>query len=112
MKVSFFHCLIYSHTVQVEIDRGQIEEPTLDLCASVGTVSFIHNRCEVADRQAGTMNVGGFGVPFSPYSEGLTAMLAEALPHDRMKALDIKVELSKADVYDKTYAMVQPPLSV
>lgn len=54
MKVAFFRCLTCSHTVQVEIDRGRIEEPERcprDVCGSVGTMSLIHNRCEFADRQ-------------------------------------------------------------
>ena len=54
MKVAFFRCLTCSHTVQVEIDRGKIEEPARcprDVCASVGTMSLVHNRCEYADRQ-------------------------------------------------------------
>ncbi|KAH9474787.1 DNA replication licensing factor mcm4 [Psilocybe cubensis] len=54
MKVAFFRCLTCSHTVQVEIDRGKIEEPRQcprDVCASVGTMSLLHNRCEFADRQ-------------------------------------------------------------
>lgn len=40
--------------MQVEIDRGKIEEPARcprDVCASVGTMSLVHNRCEFADRQ-------------------------------------------------------------
>ncbi|TFK53044.1 MCM-domain-containing protein [Heliocybe sulcata] len=54
MKVAFFRCLTCSHTVQVEIDRGKIDEPSRcprDVCASVGTMSLVHNRCEFADRQ-------------------------------------------------------------
>jgi DNA replication licensing factor MCM4 len=54
MKVAFFRCLTCSHTVQVEIDRGKIEEPgrcPRDVCGSVGTMSLVHNRCEFADRQ-------------------------------------------------------------
>ncbi|KAF8186418.1 hypothetical protein BJ912DRAFT_1043146 [Pholiota molesta] len=54
MKVAFFRCLTCSHTVQVEIDRGKIEEPARcprDVCASIGTMSLVHNRCEFADRQ-------------------------------------------------------------
>lgn len=54
MKVAFFRCLTCSHTVQVEIDRGKIEEPTKcprDVCDSIGTMSLVHNRCEFADRQ-------------------------------------------------------------
>lgn len=54
MKVAFFRCLTCHHTVQVDIDRGKIEEPTRcprEVCASVGTMSLVHNRCEFADRQ-------------------------------------------------------------
>lgn len=54
MKTAFFRCLTCSHTVQVEIDRGKIDEPARcprDVCASVGTMSLVHNRCEFADRQ-------------------------------------------------------------
>ncbi|TDL28000.1 MCM-domain-containing protein [Rickenella mellea] len=54
MKTAFFRCLTCSHTVQVEIDRGRIDEPARcprDVCASVGTMNLVHNRCEFADRQ-------------------------------------------------------------
>lgn len=54
MKVAFFRCLTCHHTVQVEIDRGKIDEPQRcprDVCASLGTMSLVHNRCEFADRQ-------------------------------------------------------------
>lgn len=54
MKVAFFRCLTCSHTVQVEIDRGKIDEPARcprDVCASIGTMSLVHNRCDFADRQ-------------------------------------------------------------
>ncbi|KAL5478394.1 CDC54 [Sanghuangporus weigelae] len=54
MKVAFFRCLTCSHTVQVEIDRGRIDEPDRcprDVCASLGSMTLVHNRCEFADRQ-------------------------------------------------------------
>ena len=54
MKVAFFRCLTCNHTVQVEIDRGKIDEPAAcphDVCASVGTMSLVHKRCEFVDRQ-------------------------------------------------------------
>ncbi|KIK52094.1 hypothetical protein GYMLUDRAFT_374163 [Collybiopsis luxurians FD-317 M1] len=54
MKVAFFRCLTCSHTIQVEISRGRIAEPSRcprDVCASIGTMSLIHNRSEFADRQ-------------------------------------------------------------
>ncbi|KAI1792411.1 MCM-domain-containing protein [Ganoderma leucocontextum] len=54
MKVAFFRCLTCNHTVQVEIERGKIDEPgrcPRDVCATVGSMSLVHNRCEFADRQ-------------------------------------------------------------
>ncbi|WFD30839.1 DNA helicase [Malassezia sp. CBS 17886] len=54
MKQAFFRCLVCSHTVTVEIDRGRITEPhrcPRDVCNQLGTLSLIHNRCEFADRQ-------------------------------------------------------------
>ncbi|KAH9952563.1 hypothetical protein BGW80DRAFT_1452203, partial [Lactifluus volemus] len=54
MNAAFFRCLTCNHTMQVGIDRGKIDEPAAcprDVCASVGTMSLVHNRCEFADRQ-------------------------------------------------------------
>ena len=54
MKVTFFHCLTCNHTIQVKIDCGKIDEPASyprDVHASVGTLSLVHNRCEITDRQ-------------------------------------------------------------
>ncbi|KZT04871.1 MCM-domain-containing protein [Laetiporus sulphureus 93-53] len=54
MKVAFFRCLRCNHTVQVEIDRGKIDEPARcprTVCGSVDSMSLVHNRCEFADRQ-------------------------------------------------------------
>lgn len=54
MKVAFFRCSTCSHTIQIEIDRGKIEEPSRcprDVCNTIGSLTLIHNRCEFADRQ-------------------------------------------------------------
>jgi len=54
MKVAFFRCLTCNHTIQVEIDCSKIDEPAScprDVCASVGTLSLVHNRCEITDHQ-------------------------------------------------------------
>ncbi|PWN25165.1 putative replication licensing factor MCM4 [Jaminaea rosea] len=54
MKQAFFRCLACNHTVQVELDRGRIAEPSRcprDVCGQDGTITLIHNRCEFADRQ-------------------------------------------------------------
>ncbi|SGY39593.1 BQ5605_C003g02243 [Microbotryum silenes-dioicae] len=54
LPIAFFRCDACSHTVSVELDRGQIAEPDKcprEVCALQGSMSLIHNRCEFADRQ-------------------------------------------------------------
>jgi len=54
MQIAFFRCLVCQHTMQVEIDRGRINEPERcprDVCNSQGSMSLIHNRCEFTDKQ-------------------------------------------------------------
>jgi DNA replication licensing factor MCM4 len=54
MKVAFFRCLVCSHTQQAEIDRGKITEPDRcprDVCAALGSMTLVHNRCEFSDQQ-------------------------------------------------------------
>jgi len=92
MKVAFFRCLTCSHTVQVEIDRGKIEEPARcprDVCASVGTMSLIHNRCEFADRQVIRLQETPDAVPDgqTPHTVSLSVydeLVDVAKPGDRL----------------------------
>lgn len=52
--IAFFRCLNCSHTVTVDVDRGQIAEPDRcprEQCNLQGSMALIHNRCEFADRQ-------------------------------------------------------------
>jgi DNA replicative helicase MCM subunit Mcm2 (Cdc46/Mcm family) len=51
---AFFRCLVCSHTMQVDIERGKIAEPDIcprEVCRSKGSMSLIHNRCAFADKQ-------------------------------------------------------------
>ncbi|KAG5642091.1 hypothetical protein DXG03_003615 [Asterophora parasitica] len=92
MKVAFFRCLTCSHTVQVEIDRGKIEEPARcprDVCASVGTMSLVHNRCEFADRQVIRLQETPDAVPDgqTPHTVSLSVydeLVDVSKPGDRM----------------------------
>jgi DNA replication licensing factor MCM4 len=92
MKVAFFRCLTCSHTVQVEIDRGRIEEPShcpRDVCASVGTMSLVHNRCEFADRQVIRLQETPDAVPDgqTPHTVSLSVydeLVDVAKPGDRL----------------------------
>ncbi|KAL1408667.1 MCM DNA helicase complex subunit [Vanrija albida] len=54
MKTAFFRCIVCQHTMQVEIDRGQIREPERcprDECNTSGSMMLIHNRSEFIDKQ-------------------------------------------------------------
>jgi DNA replication licensing factor MCM4 len=92
MKVAFFRCLTCSHTVQAEIDRGKIEEPARcprDVCASVGTMSLVHNRCEFADRQVIRLQETPDAVPDgqTPHTVSLSVydeLVDVAKPGDRL----------------------------
>ncbi|KAH9000555.1 MCM-domain-containing protein [Lactarius hatsudake] len=92
MKVAFFRCLTCNHTVQVEIDRGKIDEPAAcprDVCASVGTMSLVHNRCEFADRQVIRLQETPDAVPDgqTPHTVSLSAydeLVDVSKPGDRL----------------------------
>ncbi|PYH32481.1 MCM DNA helicase complex subunit MCM4 [Aspergillus neoniger CBS 115656] len=54
MKEAFFRCQICNHSVQVDIDRGRIAEPTVcprEVCQARNSMQIIHNRCAFADKQ-------------------------------------------------------------
>ncbi|CAE6473227.1 unnamed protein product [Rhizoctonia solani] len=54
MSEAFFRCVICHHTMQVQIDRGRINEPTRcprQVCGSPDSMVLIHNRSIFADRQ-------------------------------------------------------------
>lgn len=92
MKVAFFRCLTCQHTVQVEIDRGKIDEPSRcprDVCASVGTMTLVHNRCEFADRQVIRLQETPDAVPDgqTPHTVSLSVydeLVDVAKPGDRL----------------------------
>ncbi|THH00256.1 hypothetical protein EW026_g2226 [Hermanssonia centrifuga] len=97
MKVAFFRCLTCNHTVQVEIDRGKIDEPQRcprDVCASVGTMSLVHNRCEFADRQAIRLQETPDAVPDgqTPHTVSLSVydeLVDVSKPGDRLVVMGI-----------------------
>lgn len=54
MKEAFFKCHVCNHTVQVEIDRGTISEPTQcprPECAQKNSMQLVHNRSLFLDKQ-------------------------------------------------------------
>lgn len=92
MRVAFFRCLVCSHTVQVEIDRGKITEPARcprDVCAAVGAMSLVHNRCTFADRQVSRLQETPDAVPDgqTPHTVSLSVydeLVDVAKPGDRL----------------------------
>lgn len=97
MKVAFFRCLTCAHTVQVEISRGRIEEPARcprDVCASAGTLTLVHNRCEFADRQVVRLQETPDAVPDgqTPHTVSVSVydeLVDAAKPGDRVVATGI-----------------------
>ncbi|CAE6429926.1 unnamed protein product [Rhizoctonia solani] len=54
MAEAFFRCVVCHHTMQVQIDRGRINEPSRcprQVCESPGSMVLIHNRSRFADQQ-------------------------------------------------------------
>ncbi|KAJ0417443.1 MCM2/3/5 family-domain-containing protein [Aspergillus carlsbadensis] len=54
MKEAFFRCQACNHSVQVDIDRGKIAEPTIcprQVCQQRNSMQIVHNRCVFADKQ-------------------------------------------------------------
>ena len=97
MKLAFFRCLVCNHTVQVEIDRGRINEPPRcprDVCNQLGTLSLIHNRCEFADRQVIRLQETPDVVPDGQTPHSISLCVYDELvdvckPGDRIEATGI-----------------------
>ncbi|CAI2162770.1 12474_t:CDS:10 [Funneliformis geosporum] len=54
MAVAFFRCSICDKSVEIEVDRGKIDEPSRcprKQCNSSGTMTLIHNRSAFKDKQ-------------------------------------------------------------
>jgi DNA replication licensing factor MCM4 len=54
MKEAFFKCAVCGHTVQADIDRGKITEPTRcprGVCESQNSMQMVHNRSTFSDKQ-------------------------------------------------------------
>jgi len=78
MKSAFFRCSVCHHTVQVDIDRGKIAEPTVcprAQCASPNSMQIVHNRCSFANKQVIKLQETPDNVPDgqTPHSVSLCA---------------------------------------
>ena len=54
LNLAFFRCHVCDYTVEVDNDRGVINEPTRcerPECNSKNSMMLIHNRCEFSDKQ-------------------------------------------------------------
>ncbi|KAI9053803.1 hypothetical protein LZ554_002752 [Drepanopeziza brunnea f. sp. 'monogermtubi'] len=88
MKDAFFRCQVCNHTIQVEIDRGKIAEPTKcprPICQSQNSMQIVHNRSGFMDKQVIKLQETPDSVP------------AGQTPHSvSMCAYDELVDLCKA----------------
>ncbi|KAJ1512852.1 hypothetical protein HMI56_003436 [Coelomomyces lativittatus] len=51
-KIGFFQCLLCQHTLEMDIDRGRIEEPyRCPACHALHTLQLKHQRCTFASKQ-------------------------------------------------------------
>ncbi|KAI8817905.1 MCM2/3/5 family-domain-containing protein [Fimicolochytrium jonesii] len=54
LNLAFFRCHVCDHTVEVETDRGRVDEPTRcprEACKTQNSMRLVHNRCVFADKQ-------------------------------------------------------------
>ncbi|KAK9475304.1 MCM2/3/5 family-domain-containing protein [Dipodascopsis tothii] len=78
MKEAFFRCSVCQHVVSVEVDRGNVQEPTRcprEVCKSLHSMQLVHNRCLFANRQVIKLQETPDSVPDgqTPHSVSLCA---------------------------------------
>lgn len=95
LKEAFFRCTICRATVQVELDRGRIEEPTFCAhCNARLSMEMIHNRCSFTDKQMVKMQETPDAIPEgeTPYTVMLFAfddLVDDVRPGDKVEVTGI-----------------------
>jgi DNA replication licensing factor MCM4 len=97
IKVGFFSCLVCNETVEVEIDRGRIEEPTRcpnRECNALNTMQLYHNRCTFSSKQVCKLQETPDMIPDgqTPYTVSLSVyddLVDLAKPGDRIEVTGI-----------------------
>jgi DNA replication licensing factor MCM4 len=52
LKMGFFRCTMCHASVEVDLDRGRIMEPSVcDHCNTRNSMELLHNRCAFTDKQ-------------------------------------------------------------
>lgn len=97
MKTGFFRCTACDHTVQVDNDRGNVDEPVtcprLD-CRMKNTMQLIHNRCVFSDKQISRLQETPDETPDgqTPYTVSMVVyddLMDVAKPGDRIEVTGI-----------------------
>ncbi|KAF3934914.1 hypothetical protein ABW19_dt0206345 [Dactylella cylindrospora] len=82
MKTAFFRCEVCNTTINVEIERGKIAEPTRcprQVCNTANSMQIIHNRSEFADKQIMKLQETPDSIP-----DGQTPHSVSVLLYDEM----------------------------
>jgi DNA replication licensing factor MCM4 len=95
LQVAFFECNVCKNTMQVELNKGRITEPSqCDNCRTQQSMIIIHNRCSFNDRQLVKCQESPGDIPQgeTPHSVNLCAfddMVDKAKPGDRVQITGI-----------------------
>ncbi|KDO22415.1 hypothetical protein SPRG_11368 [Saprolegnia parasitica CBS 223.65] len=95
LKMAFFRCTMCHSTVEVELDRGRIDEPTMcDHCHTRGSMEIMHNRCAFTDKQLVKMQETPDAIPEgeTPYTVMLFAfddLVDDVRPGDKIEVTGI-----------------------
>ena len=95
LQMAFFECNVCKYTVQVELDKGRITEPSQCAnCRTQQSMIIIHNRCSFNDRQLVKCQEGPGDIPQgeTPHTVNLCAfdeLVDKAKPGDRVQITGI-----------------------
>ncbi|KXS09440.1 MCM-domain-containing protein [Gonapodya prolifera JEL478] len=97
MKTAFFQCTNCDTTVEVQVNRGKIEEPNVcpyQACAQKQSLKLVHNRCTFADKQNWRLQETPDEVPDGQTPHTVTLCLYDELvdtgkPGDRLEVTGI-----------------------
>ncbi|OQS02928.1 hypothetical protein THRCLA_04746 [Thraustotheca clavata] len=95
LKMAFFRCTMCHTTVEVELDRGRIDEPGFcSHCQMKGSMEIMHNRCAFTDKQLVKMQETPDAIPEgeTPYTVMLFAfddLVDDVRPGDKIEVTGI-----------------------
>ncbi|CAK4415464.1 unnamed protein product [Aphanomyces euteiches] len=95
LKMAFFRCTMCHATVEVELDRGRIDEPSVcSHCQTRNSMEIMHNRCAFTDKQLVKMQETPDAIPEgeTPYTVMLFCfddLVDDVRPGDKIEVTGI-----------------------